>query len=126
MGNRGTAYDPWEHAERLGIQVIHRKLRTANGLWIPDARTILIHPGLRRIHERSVLTHEIGHADLGHRDDRPKHELQADRFAARRLIRPDELRDVAAASPDPNVWCHELGVTARILRRHLDDQRLAA
>lgn len=119
--NRGTNYDPWDHAEQLGITVVHRTLRASNGLWVPDARTIILRPRMRRIVERSVLAHELGHAHHAHRDDRPKHELQADRFAARHLIHPSELQRAASASPDPGAWCHELAVNARILRRYLAD-----
>ena len=126
MESRGTAYDPWAHAERLGIQVLTRALRTAHALWVPEARTILIRPRMRRVMERSVLAHELGHAHHGHRDDRPKHELQADRFAAHHLLVRHEIERVAAASPDPNVWCHELGVNARLLRRYLLDNRISA
>ena len=126
MAKRGRMYDPWEHAEQLGIRVMTRVLRTASGLWVPDARTIILNPRMRRVRERSVLAHELGHAHYEHRDDRPKHELQADRFAAERLIDPGELKEVAATSPDANVWCHELGVNDRILKRYISDHWAAA
>jgi len=40
-------YDPWEHAERLGIHVVYGRLRTANGLWLPEHRTIVLKPRMR-------------------------------------------------------------------------------
>ena len=113
---RGRAYDPWVHAEQLGVEVIHRPLRTAHGLWLPDMNTIVIHSRLRAAAQRNVLAHEIGHADLGHRDDRPKHERQADVYAARNLICPDELDDLYKWCPDEGRVISELGVTTRLFR----------
>lgn len=120
-GLRGTEYDPWQHAESMGIRVMHRSLEHASGLWVPTARTVILRPRMRRIAERTVLAHELGHAYHLHADDRPKHELQADRFAAWHLIDDDELCDVARESPDPSMWSHALGVTLRVLRLHLFD-----
>ena len=119
-------YDPWEHAERLGIHVVYGRLRTANGLWLPEHRTIVLKPRMRALVERTVLAHELGHVCLGHLDDRPKHELQADRFAARHLIHPDRLREVAACTPDPAQWALELQVTPRVLETYLRDNRHTA
>lgn len=112
---RAEKYDPHDHAERLGIKVVYRKLTTGNGLWVPDLSAIFLQPRMRVVHERSVLAHELGHACLGHRDDRPKHELAADRFAARHLVDPDHLADVHRISTDPNVWANEIGVTLDLL-----------
>lgn len=117
------AYDPHEHAERLGIDVIYGRLLTCNGLWIPDHRTIMLRPGMRALLERTVLAHEMGHVCLGHRDDSPKHERQADRFAARHLINGDHLERVALFSPDPAQWCVELEVTPHILDIYLREIR---
>lgn len=125
MTRRG-AYDPYEHADRMGIPVIQGRLRTANGLWIPEERVIVLRPGMRRLLERSTLAHELGHAALGHRDDRPRHERQADIYAARHLIDPHHLADVARGHPDPGQWCTELDVTPRILETYLRDVRSIA
>lgn len=126
MTMTGLDYDPYEHAQRLGIRVVYRPLRSSNGLWVPEIRTIFLQTKMRVIHERSVLAHEIGHAIMGHRESTPRHEVQADRWAARHLINPDELQRAAKASPDPGVWCHELNVSADILERYLHDRRRAA
>lgn len=80
---------------------------------------------MRAVHTRVALAHEIGHADLGHEDDRPKHEFQADRYAALRLIEPDRLRAVAEWTSDPFRLACELGVTQRILHAYIDTRRLA-
>jgi len=119
-------YDPYAHAERLGIAVVEGRLRTANGMWIPERRTIVLKRGMRRLLERSVLAHELGHVCLGHSDDSPRNERQADRFAARHLISEDELREAVRLSPDPGQWCVDLEVTPHILDTYLRDNRLLA
>jgi len=112
-------YDPHDHAERLGVAVEYYPLRASNGLWIPDRKLILIKPRMRALHERSVLAHELGHVCLGHRDDNPRHERQADIFAARHLITPDALARASAASPDAGQWCVDLGVTPHLLETYM-------
>lgn len=117
----GRAYDPHAHAEQLGINVVYRKLRTANGLWIPEVRTVFLQTRMRALHERSVLTHELGHVCLGHRESTPRNELLADRWACRHLVDADELREAAKQTDDLGAWCHELNVSADILDRYLTD-----
>ncbi|WP_300345204.1 ImmA/IrrE family metallo-endopeptidase [Nesterenkonia sp.] len=119
---RGRSYDPWEHADQLGIEVVVRRLRTANGRWFPDYRQILISDRLRPGQQRLVLAHELGHGALGHPDDRPKHEKQADQFAARNLIDPDELADLYKWCPDEGRLIQELGVSRRLLRAYVLSQ----
>lgn len=109
-------YDPYAHAEDLGIRVIRRRLTTGTGLWVPDQSVIFVQERLRRVHERSTLAHELGHACLGHRDDRPKHEVQADRFAAERLIDHDKLIDLMQWTPDPSRWALEMDVSTKLIR----------
>jgi len=75
------------------------------------------------IQDRSVLTHELAHVCLGHRDATPRQELQADRWAARKLVHPDELRQAARHNPDPGIWCHDLNVSASLLDRYIKDHR---
>jgi hypothetical protein len=116
---RGRAYDPYAHADALGLQVIVRPIRTANELWMPEFFTIVVRSGMRAVHQRNALAHGIGHADLGHVDDRPKFEHAADRYASLYLIDPAELADVAAWSDDPGRVASELGVTRRLLDAYL-------
>lgn len=96
-----------------------RPIRTANELWMPQFHTIVIRSGLRSVHQRNALAHGIGHADLGHEDDRPKHELQADRYASLYLIDPEELASVAAWTDDLDKIATELDVTRRLLAAYL-------
>lgn len=119
--HRGRAYDPWAHAEELGIEVLVRPLRTAHELWLPDHNTLVVHSKLRATHQRNALAHGVAHAALAHPDDRPKHELQADRFAARHLICPDELAAVYKWAPDEQSVIAELGVTTRLFRAYVLD-----
>jgi Zn-dependent peptidase ImmA (M78 family) len=116
---RGRAYDPWAHADDMGIEVVVRPLRSAHGLWLPEYNTILLHSRLRAGAQRNVLAHEVGHAALAHPDDRPKHERQADVFAARNLIDPAELADLYKWCPDEQRIVTELGVTTRLFRAFL-------
>lgn len=119
---RGRAYDPWEHAEHMGIQVVVRRLRTAHGRWFPEYNQILISDRLRVGRQRLVLSHEVGHAALLHPDDRPKHEKQADQFAAQNLICPDELADLYGWCNDEQRIVAELGVTTKLFRSYVLSQ----
>ena len=116
------SYDPFAHADALGINVTYGRLRSANGLWLPDHRTIVLKEGMRAMHLRVALSHEIGHAVLGHEDDRPKHERQADRYAAVRLIDPDRVSELTCWTNDTFRIAHELGVTQRILNAYVEEQ----
>lgn len=71
------------------------------------------------MHRRNALAHGVAHAALGHCDDRPKHEKQADKFAAQNLICPDELADLYKWCRDEPQLVQELGVTTRFLRAYL-------
>ena len=117
--HRGRNYDPWQHADDLGIEVVARRLRTAHGRWFPEYRQILISDRLRVGTQRLILAHEIGHYAYGHPDDRPKHERQADRFAAQNLICPDELADLYEWCEDEGQLIQELGVTTRLFRAYV-------
>lgn len=116
---RGRAYDPWEHADALGLEVVVRPIRTAHELWLPEYNTLLVNSKLRAGAQRIALAHGVGHAAQGHEDDRPKHEKQADQFAARNLICPDELADLYKWCPDEQRIVAELGVTTRLFRAYV-------
>lgn len=116
---RGRDYDPWEHAELLGIPVFVRRLRTANGIWFPEYGEIIISDRLRARDQRLTLAHEIGHGVLAHRDDRPKHERQADQYAAKNLICPNELAEIYEWASDEHEIISELGVTRTLLRAYM-------
>lgn len=116
---KGRAYDPWAHAHDLGIDVKLAPLRTAHELWLPDRNLLVVHSHLRAVHQRNALAHGVAHAALGHEDDRPKHEKQADKFASLNLIDPDELADLYKWCPDEQRVIAELGVTTRLFRAYV-------
>ena len=119
-------YNPYRHADDLGIEVIHRPIRTANGFWYPDHNLIVIRSGLKARYDKSALAHELAHAELAHRDDRPKHETQADRFAADNLIDLQECLDTMRWAPDCHQLAFELDVSTRLMRMFLNVHGLAA
>jgi Zn-dependent peptidase ImmA (M78 family) len=123
MAKGGSGYDPYEHAERLGVQLVPGRLRASNALWVPEKRMIILQPRMKVIQERSVLAHELGHVELGHRDDRPKHEVLADRFAAENLVDPDRLLELIDWAPNTAHLSLELGVTTKLMQVYLNVHR---
>lgn len=121
----GRGYDPIGHAEELGIQVLFRPIRTGNELWLPEHQTLVIRSTMRAVNRRNAAAHGIAHALLGHEDDRPKHEVQADRLAAEHLIDYEECVDLMKWTPDCHRLAYELGVTTRLMRVFLNVHRLA-
>lgn len=119
---RGRDYDPWEHADALGIPVFVRRLRSANAIYFREYGEIILSDRLRVGDQRLSLSHELGHVELEHQDDRPKHEKQADRFAAQNLICPDELADLYGWCRDERRIVAELGVTTRLFRAYVLSQ----
>ncbi|WP_344013974.1 ImmA/IrrE family metallo-endopeptidase [Microbacterium natoriense] len=107
------------HAESLGLEVVVRPLRTGHELWLPEYNTLLVNSRLRAVPQRLALAHGVGHAALGHEDDRPKHEKQADKFAAQNLICPVELADLYEWCADEQRIVQELGVTTRLFRAYV-------
>jgi hypothetical protein len=77
-------YDPYAHAEQLGIRVIRRRLTTGTGLWVPDQNVIFLQDRMRRVHDRSTLAHEIGTTGQSMR--------------SRRIASPPSVSSTASAS----------------------------
>jgi Zn-dependent peptidase ImmA (M78 family) len=116
---KSRGFDPYDYAFKLGIDVEYRSIGKNMGIWVADHNTIYLRPGMRAVHERSVLTHELGHAVLGHRVSNAKNERQANMWAAKKLINLDRLADVRRISADPAVWAAELGVTLTLLECYM-------
>lgn len=115
-------WSPYEHAEQHGIRVEHAAhLGGHLGRWYPRSGTIVLLDGLPALQERSVLAHELGHAMLGHTTSSAKRERQADRWAARHLIRYEHFDRTRRYADDPSQWCVDLLVTPRILKAWIDD-----
>ncbi|WP_149085899.1 MULTISPECIES: ImmA/IrrE family metallo-endopeptidase [Microbacterium] len=77
-------------ADELGLRVVERPGPTPGGFQ-PVTRTIRLAPGMNRRTTRSILAHELGHAQLGHHPTgqpvlRARQERQADEWAASCLI----------------------------------------
>lgn len=111
-------YDPYAHADQMGLKIVFRPLDRRVGFWFEEYRTIVLRQNMSVRRERSVLAHEIVHAEHGDMGCDSRQEVRADRVAAGRLIDPFRLADVMAASPDAGRWAIELGVTPDILRAY--------
>ncbi|MDF2507524.1 MAG: hypothetical protein K0Q52_1383 [Microbacterium sp.] len=107
-------------AEEQKLRIVERPGRTPGG-FDPTTRTIRLSPGMSARTMRSVLAHELGHAQFGHMPARApvlraQQERQADEWAACRLITPhayaeaEELRGPHLAS-----LAFELGVTIELV-----------
>lgn len=117
-------------AEERGIRVVEAPGASRGG-YDPERRTIRLSPGMSRRTTRSVLAHELGHAELGHAPTAHptlsrRQERQADAWAARLLITPQDyaLAESARGAHVPSL-AFDLDVTVEIVtayRRllHLD------
>ena len=119
-----TKYDPREHASDLGVPIIDYPLRADFGRYVPALRAILIKPRMRVALERSVIAHELVHAERHESATGVplldlRMERNADRVASLRLIDDAELIDLMRWSHDPGRWAVELGVTADIIEARL-------
>lgn len=110
------SYNPWDHAETLGVSVGWHPLKHSNGIWLPSHNRIILNNHLPQWAINAVLAHEVVHAE--HHDppgEVAKHERRANRIAAHRLIDPERLRELAATTSDYDRLCFELGVTRPML-----------
>lgn len=115
-------YDPWEHAAMHSIPIVFRDD-------LPDTemvacyshrhRAIFMRPGLHGAVERCAVAHEIVHFEHADEGADDLQEDRADRVAARRLIRPRRLRELAGVTEDPAVVALELDVTENVMRTYL-------
>lgn len=95
-GGPGKNYDPWAHAEALGVCVREGRLPALRwGEYRDTQRLIMLAKGMTRRGQRSVLAHEVQHAER--RDVStlfgPLHERQERRArlaAAQLLVSPLE------------------------------------
>ena len=125
-GPCATDYDPWVHAETLGLPLITRAALPNPKMvacYSSRCRAVFVKPGLSRSVERCAIAHEIVHheyADVGttrHQEDR------ADRVAAHRLIRPGRLYEIGCLTDDLARIALELEVTERIMKTYLRERR---
>lgn len=106
--------DPYEYAGTLGVTVIHEPLETANGLWVPEHRLVVLKLGMDETKDRCTLAHELAHFVLGHEESTPLNEWQADRFAATHQIARDEFLKWWPRCGSLDDLAFELGVTKKL------------
>lgn len=114
-------YDPWQHAEQLGVPVVTNATMPEGGMvacYSRERDAIFLRPGLRHDVEKCALAHEIVHFEHGDIGFSPRQEERADRIAAGRLIHPSRLVAAATTTSDPGRIALELGVTEHILRSY--------
>ncbi|GAA1029714.1 MULTISPECIES: ImmA/IrrE family metallo-endopeptidase [Amycolatopsis] len=126
----GRGYDPYVHAESLGVEVV--RSNNVHGWGDYRAGVIRVHGTLTQDEARCTVTHELVHHE--HRDDTlgycgvgwldTRLERQVHATAARRLIVMPELADALRWSDHPNEIAEQLGVDVRTLyARVLDLER---
>lgn len=115
-------YDPEQHAHQLGIQIIETDKISEWGWYIHSQQSILIRSGMGPIHRRSVLAHELVHAECGHAylgPLTPKIETWTDLQAAKRLIDPHRLTQALAWTRHPVELSHELQTHPKLIQIYL-------
>lgn len=74
--------------------------------------------GLTPSERESVIAHELGHAFHNHGCDSPKHERQADTYAAELLIDPVEYASLERMGGDDHYIADELGITVDLVQHY--------
>lgn len=128
-------WHPWRALRGEGDEIVYSQdeLPSGDAWWVPRRRVILMRPGLLQVQRRCALSHELGHRALGHtgqciyRDSKrqgDRAEVQADVWAARKLITVEQLAEVLVWTDDRDEAAHELWVTRRLLDRRLEFMHL--
>lgn len=124
-------YSPWDHLEAMpDVTFGIHPLPAGDGWWLPEQRAIVLDPRLSQVERRTVLAHELVHAERNdqncHHDGRDgarqarRQEAHADKTAALRLISIDQLVDALRHYPlDPALVADCLGVTQPALTTRL-------
>lgn len=117
-GPCARSYDPWEHADQLGVPVI-------SNMTLPDEvvaaysrqmNVIFFRAGLPEDVERCAIAHEIVHFE-NHDEGHSKYqEDRADRTSTLRLIRPSDFDDGGEDVKDLAEIARELRVTEKVMR----------
>lgn len=85
------------------------------GYYSPAERRIYFDLRLTYNERRGTIGHELGHAHHGHDCSTDRNERQADAFAARLLIRPEDYAEAARMNPDREFIADELRVPVDIV-----------
>jgi hypothetical protein len=116
---RGSKYSPWVHAKQIGVQILHRPFRDQRSVWMPSHHTIVVRSGLSYTTEREVLSHALGHAELGHTQVSAEDECDADLFALTNLVNPREFDHATRDTMDLARISTLLGITTQLLKLYL-------
>jgi hypothetical protein len=82
-------------------------------------RLVTMRPGLGPVQYACTLMHELGHAHYGHVGITGKQEMLANRWAAYRLIRFDDVLEVAGHERTTEDVAAYLGVLPSALRTYM-------
>lgn len=119
-------YDPWLHADLLGLPIVGRPKLPKPGIvaaYSRKHRAIFTLTNLHSAVERCAIAHEIVHHEHGDIGHSRVQENRADRIAARRLIRPSALAELRESSEDLGRIALELDVTEKIMHAYLKQVR---
>ena len=107
-------------AWQMGVRV--RTAPTPPGWWGAydhGRRLITMRPGLGHIQYTCKLMHELGHAHYGHEGVTGKQELLADRWAAYRLLRFEDVVEAAGTERHTHDVAASLGVLPSVLKTYM-------
>lgn len=68
----------------------------------------------------TTFAHELGHAHYGHTGHHPKTECMADRWASKKLLTVDLLKEHSAVSPEIMVVAASLGVLPVVVEKFVE------
>lgn len=125
-------WHPWRETRALPEVLVEftDELPSGNSWWSPAYDVVLLRKGMLQVDRRCNLAHELGHRELGHSGcssgfpDADRHrarmEVNADGWAASKLITYEALEKVGRWTGCRNEAADELWVT-----RHMLDVRLS-
>lgn len=106
------------HAAQLGVRVHLAPIDDDPellGYYSPAHKQVVVRVGMTRPQSRWVLAHELGHAYYDHHCSGPRTadgaERQADAYAARLIIDPNEYARLERINPDQHWLADEFGVS---------------
>ena len=111
-------YEPWKHAESLGLPIVYRDdLPSENTIaaYSEQHKAIFVRNGLPQSVERCAIAHEIVHYEYADCGFSRFQEDRADRIAASRLIRRTNLEEALLETNDLGHAALILGVTENIM-----------
>ncbi len=127
---RANAFDPEVELKKLDIAIQYIELPDVMAAWDPDQRRVYCHKDLTSTQKRCVLTHQLAHVTLGHRQcvyaneelESTVHIMQertAELWASRKLITAVQLATAQESDLQTHQIARELKVTPRVYRARL-------